>query len=609
MTTQHLEPAAGLFAPIDVHFSSFMQRLCKGASKDLALAAALLSRVYREGHTCLDLCDPLSCLDAEKAPQVLMDLPGASAWIEGLRGLPVVGPPGSYRPLILDGRGRLYLHRAYEDERMLAEGLLGLSAEVRPMDVPRLKEALGRLAGEGDSQDDGPPWRKVAAIAAARSSLCVITGGPGTGKTTLVCRILALLLEHAPGLKVRLAAPTGKAARRLAETVAHGLGSVDAPPEVLEKIPREAATIHRLLGYTASGRWRDKGRRACLDADVLVVDEASMADLFIAAALVRSLKKGSRLILLGDKNQLASVQAGYVLGDICDTGGVHVYSETFANEVRELTGHPIPGGGPPGMQDSIVELTRTYRFDPSSPIFKLAASVRQGDRDAAVRILGDPAGSTLSWRAPPAPRELAESLRGIAVRGFEPYLGAADPAERLRLFGSFRILCAVREGPYGVTAMNRAVERVLEDAGLIGAGSEYYDGRPVLITENDYTVGLFNGEVGVVAKDAHGTRVCFEGDDGRLKTVSPSRLPAHETAFAMTVHKSQGSEFDHVLVVLPERDSPLLTRELVYTALTRARKGVTLWAGGEIVGAAVSRTTRRVSGLRDRLWGGTGMCP
>lgn len=588
-----------LFALVDRHFACFMERLSGSPSKELALAAALLSRVCREGHTCLDLADPLSALDPGSRASLEKHIPGVEAWVDSLRGLPVVGGPGDYRPLVLDGESRLYLHRIHEDELFLSNRLRELSSQVRPLEVDRLREVLTKtLKG---ACDEGTVRQKAAVIAALRSSLCVVTGGPGTGKTTLVLRMLALMMENDPGLVVRLAAPTGKAARRISESIDRGIAGLDAPEWVKERIPREAATIHRLVGLGKP--WSRAGRRGrLLDADVVVVDEASMADLELMAALARSLKEESRLVLLGDKNQLASVQAGYVLGDICDTGVSHPYSDAFASLVHGATGGHLPGGNAPGIQDSIVELTRTYRFEEGSPIAKVASSVKEGDGVTALGILREPGGANVSWRRLPSPEGLGGLLRDEVIRGYGPFLRERDPVERLRLFDTFRILCAVREGPYGVQALNRIVERVLASEGLIDPVDQFYENRPVLITENDYTVSLFNGEVGVVARGDEGVRVCFPGPRGEARMVSTTRLPAHETAFAMTVHKSQGSEFDHVLVILPDRDIPLLTRELVYTAVTRARLSVTLWGVEEVFVQAVSRATMRVSGLRERLW-------
>jgi len=434
-------------------------------------------------------------------------------------------------------------------------------------------------------------------------SLCVITGGPGTGKTTLAVKILALLLGQEPGLRIALAAPTGKAAHRIAEAVQRGVAHLDSDAGVKDRIPREASTIHRLLGLGPGTRARGRRTGKTLTADVVVIDEASMADLALMATLAGALRDDARLVLLGDRNQLASVAAGYVLGDICDTGGAHAYSTGFADMASRVTGITVPSGGSAGMQDSVVELTRTYRFRGDSPIFALSTAVNRGDAAGALDILGSGAGDELKGRVLPRPDALEATLRDCIVEGYGRFLAADDPLDRLRRFEEFRVLCPVRDGPYGVTAMTRLIERILAGAGMLDPVGQFYSGRPVLVTENDYTLGLFNGDIGIVVREGDTLRACFTAGNGSVRRISPLRMPAHETAWAMTVHKSQGSEFDRVLFVLPERDSPVLTRELIYTGITRARSSLEIWTRDEILAGAVSRRTLRGSGLGSLLWG------
>ncbi len=275
---------------------------------------------------------------------------------------------------------------------------------------------------------------------------------------------------------------------------------------------------------------------------------------------------------MGDKNQLASVQAGYVLGDICDVGGSHAYSPDFAGLVKRTTGCSVQTGIEGGMQDSLVELTRTYRFSKDSAIFTLGEAVNWGDTRRSLEILHSGGSAELCWQDLPLPGEMNSALKEIVIKGYGGFLTSDDIHERFRLFDAFRILSPVREGPYGVAALNRKVEEILQGAGLIEPGRLHYHGRPVLVTENDYTLRLMNGDIGLIVGDGDDLRACFMDRDGSVRKISPLRLPAHETAFAMTIHKSQGSEFDKVLLILPERDSPVLTRELVYTGITRARR-------------------------------------
>ena len=587
-----------LFSPIDLHFARFMVQLSGSTNRNLALAAALLSRLGREGHTCMDLHDPFGSMSSEE-DSFGMELPDFDEWAAAIRPEPVVGAPGDFRPLILDDAGRLFLHRSYGHERKLADKLLAMNARERPFDEANLIGSMSRLF-PGDVTDDGIRQRIAAAIAVSRS-LCVITGGPGTGKTTLVVKILALLLGQEPCLKIVLAAPTGKAAHRIAEAIQYGVAQIDCDNVIKDRIPREASTIHRLLGL-GSGQVRRRRAGKTLSADVVVIDEASMADLALMANLAGALRDDARLILLGDRNQLASVAAGFVLGDICDTGGVHAYSAGLADLASRITGATLNSGGSPGMQDSIVELTKTYRFRQDSPIFTLSAAVNQGDAAGALEILRSGTGDELTGRDLPRPNELEAELHDVIVSGYRGCLAVKDPLERLCLFEAFRVLCPVREGPYGVRIMNRMVERILAEEGLLEPDGQFYSGRPVLVTQNDYTLGLFNGDIGIVVREEDGLRACFPAGDGSVRKISPLRLPAHETAWAMTVHKSQGSEFDRVLFILPESDSPVLTRELVYTAITRARRFIEIWIRDEIVTNAVSRRTRRSSGLNSLLW-------
>ncbi len=595
-----LEPllAFAPFATVDLHFARFMMRLSGSENRDLALAAALLSFLGRQGHTCMDLCAPMASLDA--AGELMQALPGPEAWAATLRREPVVGSPGDDRPLILDRSNRLYFHRTYRQERLLADRLIALNASERPVDAEALRSAMARMFPEAG---EGVLPQRLAALIAASRSLCVITGGPGTGKTTLVTKIMALLLMLEPDLTIALAAPTGKAARRIAESIQTGVERLDCPEEIRGRIPREASTLHRLLGFTTGSVKPRRGPDNPLTARVVVVDEASMADLALMAALVQAIPVDGRLILLGDRNQLASVAAGYVLGDICDTGTTHAYSPGLADLAARVIDAGLSSGGRAGMQDSIVELTRTYRFAGDSLIFNLSAAVNREDAGRCIEILQAGSGGELCHRDLPGADALGETLRPAVIAGYGPYLEGSDHQERLRLFDAFRVLCPVREGPFGVVALNRLIERILAEEGLLDPSGVHYEGRPVLITENDYSLNLFNGDVGIILRHEGDLRACFPGRDGTPRQISPMRLPGHETAFAMTVHKSQGSEFDRTLLVLPDRDSPVLCRELVYTAITRARKALEIWSSPEVLSRAVSRRTVRSSGLSAMLWG------
>ena len=586
--------------PLDRHLADFLCRLAGAGGGDLWPVAALLSRAVGEGHVCLDLAE-LAGRDELPGERTLAE------WLEYLAGLPVVGRPGAFAPLVLDGVGRLYLHRLWQDEQDVAAALRARATAIPEDEVRDFRADLTRLfpasvPGELDGQ-------AVAALAALRQRFCMISGGPGTGKTTTVVKILALLLEQAQGrLAVALAAPTGKAAARLKEAIRGARERIPVAEEIRELIPDEVATLHRLLGIVPGRSTPRHHPGNPLPADLVVVDEASMVPLPLMARLVRALRPGARLVLLGDRDQLASVEAGAVLGDLCDPDQADRFTPAFRRFVARHGGMELPS--PPGevapLADGLVVLRRSYRFGEGSGIGRVSRLVNAGAGEGALAALRDGGHPDLAWRALPAPEELPAALAGVVRDGYGPCLAAADPAEALARFDRFRILCALRAGPVGTAGLNRTCERLLAEAGLIDPRAPWYPGRPVMVTVNDYGLGLFNGDIGICRPDpatGGSLQVFFPAADGGVRAVPPLRLPEHETAYALTVHKSQGSEFDRVLLVLPGSDSPLLTRELVYTGLTRARQAAYVWGTEELFLIAMARRIQRRSGLRAALWG------
>jgi exodeoxyribonuclease V alpha subunit len=461
-------------------------------------------------------------------------------------------------------------------------------------------------------------WQRLAAAVAALKRFAVISGGPGTGKTTTVVRILALLLEQAPApLRIALAAPTGKAAARMQEAIRASREALPVDARIRDAIPVEATTIHRLLGFRPGSVAFRHDRDNPLPVDVLVVDEASMVDVALMTKLARAVPRPSRLILLGDKDQLASVEAGAVLGDICgDSPG---FSPGFRRRLIEVTGqNPADPGsaasregsaaeaGPP-IRDAIVQLNRSYRFGQDSGIGRLAQFVNRGDGQSALDLLTRGECEDIVWRPLESPRDLAPRLAEIAGK-LGAYLAAETPEAVLTALDGFRVLCAHRTGPYGVETLNTLITNCLESRRAIRPRAPWYHGRPVLVTANDYNLRLFNGDLGITLADASASdrlRVFFRTADGSVRRLSPARLPEHETAFAATVHKSQGSEAGEILLILPDELTPVMTRELVYTGLTRARRRVEVWGSAAVLAAAISRRLSRSSGLRDALWGTT----
>ena len=558
------EEMAGLdlpfFADLDRHFARFIARF--GGGETAARAAGFLSRAVRQGHICLDLSiAPLS--DTGEAVQWAP----LNEWIVALRECRAVAGPGAstLTPLVVDASGRLYLRRYFDYEAALARALL-------------------KRAAPGESS--ACEGQEAAIEAALANPLTVISGGPGTGKTTTVVEILLRLLtqKNAP-LRIALAAPTGKAAARLEQTIRNGF-TQRGRADLLATIPR-ASTLHRLLGSRRDASQFRHHAGNPLALDLLVVDEASMVPLPLMAKLFDALPPLARTILLGDRDQLASVDPGNVLADIVDAAA-------------------IPSSA---LHGTLAVLKKNYRFGNESAIYRLCETVRNGGSAEALALLQAPDSGDLGSAPLPSPQQLAEALRELVLAGYGAYLRETDPAKALEAFCQFRILCAVRKGAYGVEEINRRIAIILSEAGLIRGTQQLYAGLPLLITRNNPQLGVFNGDIALILPDPTQPDgplwAWLPGENGspELRRIAPAQLPAHEPAFAMTVHKSQGSEFDRVLLLLPERDSPVLTRELIYTGLTRARSRVEIWSAPGILERGVARRTERASGLRDALAG------
>ena len=611
----------GLFSEIDIHFAKFITDFSPDKDPDIFLAAALVSHATGNGDICFNLetaaGNPLS--DKHQDPISIL-CPKLAVWLEKLKNSPAVGRPGQMRPLILDEKNRLYLYRYWNYENSLSESIKKRAdSPVAGLDFKQLKITLDRLFPGSEPQEMN--WQKIAATVASLKYFSVITGGPGTGKTFTVTKVLALLLEQVPGqkLQIYLAAPTGKAAARLKEAVEQAKSQMNCDESIKAAIPSEAFTIHRMLKPMTGSPYFRHNRENPLMADVVVVDEASMVDMALMAKLLAAVPENARLILIGDKDQLASVEAGSVLGDICDRNVMHGFSAPFMNRIKELTGEDLEHrehgvqttGAQSGLQDAIVVLQKSYRFAVGSGIGALSRAVNRADPEAAFQMLADKNDKFINWQALKADKGLFENLSRQIVSGYQSYLKTVDPAATLQRLQRFKILCALNIGPLGVHAINKLAEQVLRRQNLIPSDpmteNPWYAGRPVLITRNHYPLRLFNGDIGVTLPDAEADddqlAVFFAGDSGAVRRFQPYQLPEHTTVYAMTVHKSQGSEFDEVLCILPDKDFPILTRELIYTALTRARKKITIWGTRSIIRNAIARQIERTSGLRDALWG------
>ncbi len=590
------------FTGMPLHFARFMAGLCGTDDAEVALALALVSQATANGDVCLDL----SAHAAKNLPGALpLRCPPLGPWRDKLAACPVVGKAGDFRPLILDHRNRLYLYRYWDYENRITQSISRRAGKEIPVDFGRLQDSMDRLFPEQDPSL--PDLQKTAALVAALKPLCVITGGPGTGKTFTVAKILAMLLEQPAEkpLRIFLCAPTGKAAARLGQSIQEAKGKLNCKPEIIDAIGPETFTIHRMLQSVTGSPYFRYNIGKPLPADVIVVDEASMVDLALMSKLMAAAPEPARIILLGDKDQLASVEAGSVLGDICDEQGLDVFSAPFVKSLHAFgQTHASPAGhvSNPWLSDCIVRLRKTFRFAQTSGIGALCEAVNQGQAEKVVDLLTLPPDESIGFSD--SGSSFFPSLEKTIIDGYRPMITAQNPVEALREINRFKVLCAIRSGPFGVQGINRLAENALERCGLIRAGDDWYRGRPVLITRNDYASGLYNGDLGIVFSESpeSGLFAFFTDGSGGLRCFSRARLPEHETAFAMTVHKSQGSEFDSVVLLLPETDSALLTRELVYTGVTRARSRVRIGSDRALLRAAISRSMQRASGLRDALW-------
>lgn len=617
---------AGELRRLSSAFARFIAQL-GAAPPPLVLAAAILSELEGHGHSCVQLADlaagPAALLgwSEEQWAQLAAaaaPLPrGVAGWRKLLAGCEQVWVREEFdydQPLVLDGE-RLYLRRYWRDETQVARAVRERAEATHPVDARLVRAWLDKLfvAAPGAGQ---PDWQKLACAVALRGAVAIITGGPGTGKTYTVARLLALLFATAPDAarqRVALAAPTGKAAARLKQSIDKALGELadrvgaELPLRELTARMGAARTLHSLLGARPDTRAFAHHRGNPLDVDVLIVDEASMVHLEMMASLLDALPPGATLILLGDKDQLASVEAGAVLGDLCHDAQAGNYDDDTIAYVRAASGEAIPAeyaGEGGALAQQTVMLRHSRRF--GGPIGQLALAVNAGDRARAEEVLRASLDG-VRWIEHAQPSQLLQ----LAHAGYAPYLqllkdGAASDEDWVRQvlqsFETFRILCAVRDGEWGVSGLNEAIEKRLEAGGLLRRGAEWYVGRPVMVTRNDYSTGVFNGDIGVTLPDPArpgAQRVYFlEGD--KVRSVLATRLRNVETAFAMTVHKSQGSEFRHTVLALPREVNAILTRELVYTGITRASREFTLVTpSGEVLREAIASRTHRTSGLRE----------
>jgi exodeoxyribonuclease V alpha subunit len=617
---------AGVLAAADVHVALRLAAIANDPDDEVALAGALAVRGPRLGHVYVDLATIGDTATVESEDEVdlsTLPWPAPGEWVERLAASPLVAvgenDAEAGLPLRLVGSA-LYLDRYWREERAVAADLLAF-AEAPPETVRDdvLAEGLARLfspGGNGGTEAD--TRQRLAAATAVLRRFAVVAGGPGTGKTTTVARIVALLAEQAaaggsPAPLVALAAPTAKAAARLQEAVheeSAKLGVADTIREQLGELT--ASTLHRLLGWLPSSHSRFRHNRTNrLPHDVVIVDETSMVSLSMMARLVEAVRPEARLVLVGDPGQLTSIEAGAVLGDIVGPTGTGLPMRPAARaRLAAVTGEDIPptGARNAAIGDGIVVLDRVHRY--GEGIAEVADAIRRGDADSAIAALAAGVEGVTWIDDDPAAAAESDAMRPVrdgavgAARAVIEAARAGDAREAIATLSTFRVLCAHRRGAHGVATWMERIERWLAAAvpGFAAEG-EWYAGRPLLVTENDYGLRLYNGDTGVVVTTPSGRlTAAFERRD-EVAEFTPARLGAVETVYAMTIHKSQGSQFDTAAVLLPEPTSQILTRELLYTAVTRARTRLVLVGPEETVRAAVARPVARASGLQWRLWG------
>ncbi|MDE2084137.1 MAG: exodeoxyribonuclease V subunit alpha [Xanthomonadaceae bacterium] len=594
------------FPGSDFASSDFEQALSRwvrrrSGSDLLARAAAAIGHAQTQGHVRCDLA---------------ADAGFSATEIEALRTHAWVGSGDAFAPFVCADGANMYTWRNWRHETRLAQALLARAGlRLLPLDAQTLMADVDALFSGTDAKSTR--WQRAAVAAAPGARVFVLSGGPGTGKTSTVLRMLLMLLKHAQACgwgahpAIALAAPTGKAAQRLTESIARGRAALagslvpDSPfMPMLEHVrAAQTQTLHRLLGFSARTGEYAFHADAPLAADIVVVDEASMIDLAMMRRLFDALRPNAVLILLGDPAQLYAIEAGCVLGDVVGSVAENALPEALAKRLSGI-GDFAPTPDAAVLAGQALTLTHTWRA--SAGLRDALAALRRGDQAWLERVLAGNGEDDLDWRAcadGAAVRERVRAWMDAHAEFFESLMRPeVAPADALRTLQRAQILCALRDGAFGTGNVNALIERQLAARFGFDADAAWHHGRPVIVARNDYARGLYNGDVGIALEDAEGLRVWFDGADGAPRSFSPRALPAHETAWAITIHRSQGSEYDEVAVLLPaDPEHRILSRELVYTAVSRARKRVQLWSSAEALCSAVARRVARRSGLRERL--------
>lgn len=560
---------------LDRALGRLVDKQSESNNKYLGVVAALASYALRQGHVCLDLKELKNSEFAEYFEPHFLEEPS-----EHLKATKMIGSPlDSTRPLILTDNHKLYLHRYWHYEHHLLTLLKErLKSPLRSSNQNKLDDFLESNASSGKDQ-------KTAISLANYSQLTLISGGPGTGKTTTVLYILAFMIAQSPQapLRIGIAAPTGKAAQRIQNSLESNIEGLDLSHEDKAKIPTEAVTLHRLLGYQRNSIEFKHNRKNPLPYDLVIVDEASMLDLLMFSKLLEALKPTSKLILLGDARQLASVEAGSIFGDLVQA--------SLSNKALALR---------------VIELNQNFRFGNNSPLFLACEAIKTGNALETLAIM-ESQNTEFSLRPLPTPQKLFQALEASILFHFISVTEAKSPEEALGLVEKEAILSPIRSGRFGVEGLNETIEFLIRSKLNIVKQDFHFSGQPILITVNSYSQRLFNGDLGILFAPPDRPEELFayfkDNKEEELKRFPISALPNFEQAYALTVHKSQGSEYNKVFFIIPPGESPLLTRELIYTAISRSRKSVEIWGSKEDLALAIENQTKRTSGVLDAMSG------
>jgi exodeoxyribonuclease V alpha subunit len=590
------------FIYLDYYFSKLM---IEKESNDKILSMFFfmyLSMQTRKGSVCTDI----------KTDQGISKFlqrfdTGLEEFVQEILSSFAVGSSDFEKPVIYE-KNKFYLNRYYIYEKFLSEWIIkkSYSGEVDIVKTDKLKKILNNYFSDDLPEAD---MQKLSCISASFFDLCVISGGPGTGKTTTLVKIIAVLLEleYPDNLNIKICAPTGKAASRLGDAISSLSAELEIAKDIRALIPDKARTIHRLLKYNPeSGFFYNRENR--LRADVMIVDEASMIDLKLMNDLCSALEDDCRLILSGDRFQLASVSPGSVFGDICKRGEKIWYSENYLNFLGKFFEKNLLkeffSESKRSFADSITELKKNYRFGANSGIAELAKSIKNCDAENAFNVLNSDEFKDVVFIETGSEKELKQLIYDFTDNYYFSILKSADPEEAFEKFSEFMILSPLKQGSFGVNKINEIVENRLFQENEKSESFLWYNGKPVMINSNDYRNNLFNGDIGICIdiKGSKNRKIYFQSDKGGFQEFHPSLLNNYDSVFSMSVHKSQGSEFDNILLVLPEHYSEVLSRELIYTAVTRARKKVFICGRKDVFKFALNKSHSRESGLYDRIW-------